>query len=232
MSQTFYNWQSPITGNVIVEAWGAGGGGHDGGFTGGGGAGGGAYARSTVPVVNLTIYQIAIGDPGIPNQSGDVTYFSNLSNPAAVGGTAGFFNGGGPGGLAVNCVGDVKFDGGNGAYPNSNSGGGGGGSGDDVIAGNPAVGSLGGIALPRGGGGGDGHDISAGDVGKTPGGGGGGGGIVGNGWPGGLGANGALLIWPDNGVWPPPVNTIPYASFGSPPIPPVNQKARKSAFMM
>lgn len=227
MSQTPFSFMAPSTGNYIVEGWGSGAGGRSNGGNGNGG-GGAAYARKAgVPLIGGNNYVGATGDPGISNNNGDVSQFTAVM--LADEGWNADFRGFGFGGLASNCIGDVAFDGGNGAPASGGGvGGGGGGSADDASVGNNAIGTIGGLATPRGGKGGSGPVAGAGNPGDAPGGGGSGG----TGGGGGSGGNGAVVIWHDLGVWP-PVGQTPVATFGGPvPSFPANPKAVKSAMMM
>lgn len=230
MGYVDYTWVATITGNVIVEVWGGGGGG---GVQARGGGGGSAYARTAgLAVIIGNGYLARVADPGPPNKDGDISLYSNLSNPRAVGGGGAIFgpNGHGPGGLASACIGDVKYSGGDGSNQLlDTTGGGGGGSAGSNGDGNASPGyPTGATAVYRGGYGGDGSSSGAGSNGGGPGGGGGGGGPLDQ---GGYGGRGAVVIWKDMGVCPP--TAAPLATFGSPPPnPPSSDKSRKTAFVM
>ncbi len=60
------NWTAPITGYVLVEAWGSGGGGGSSNRSNrtGGGGGGGAYASKWCAVIKDTAYAIIVGAVG------------------------------------------------------------------------------------------------------------------------------------------------------------------------
>ena len=116
------SWTCPIGVNsVIIECWGAGGGGSSSPAAGnlkGGGGGGGAYARSIITVVPGQTYNLYVGR-GILESDGENSTFNNNTVVAAGGkkGTIGA-NGNngiaGLGGAVTNCIGDIKYKGGDG----------------------------------------------------------------------------------------------------------------------
>lgn len=243
MAFTDYFWTSPYTGNVIVECWGAGGGGRIGQNIpiSGGGGGGAAYARKAgIALISGNVYLVRIADPTPPNAPGDTTMFVNYALVSAVGGGGAPFGGHGLGGAAGSSVGDVVFSGGDGGGDPAGvaePGFGGGSSASDYGNGVAGTHPQPGIALARQGYGGIGGNVDAGGTGGLgPGGGGGGGGaaVMVVQTAGGGGGGGALGIWEDHGIWPPPYNVIPIATFGDnfPPTPPDPAKARKRANYM
>ncbi len=161
---------------IMVEAWGGGGGGVVSGSNGQttGGGGGGAYAKvyflHVTPGETLTI-SIGAGGLGTSTnvgQGGD-TYLRRGGTDLikAVGGGVGPQNGsdGGPGGLATNCVGDIRYSGGaggSGGGSGSTSGGGGGGAGagrsNNGAAGGQGANNAGGTGGAGANGGGSGGD--------------------------------------------------------------------------
>jgi hypothetical protein len=158
------------SGNISVEAWGAGGGGGYRSTFGGGGGGGGAYAATmNVPVIAGTYYSVVLGHGGMKDPSSNtVTHSSsfNGSTVVAVGGTSVSANSGGAGGVAANCIGDIKMAGGAGGGSNatSDSSGGGGGAGGPDGAG--TAGGTAGVSI--GGAGGNGSNGSGGAGGAAP----------------------------------------------------------------
>lgn len=212
--QTFTStttWTSPITGDVIVETWGSGAGGHHGQtLKGGAGGGGGAYAKvNAMPVTKDTVYDVTVGAQVGSSTDGNFSQFVGDGGVTckAVGGKTGASTAGGAGGAAADCIGDVRYSGGDGGartdsnYTGAGGGGEGAGTTEDGHDGQPNSGQNGGA----GGTGGDGGDGGAGDpyyagdpvAGSVPGGGGGGGcGSVDT--PGAAGARGQVkLSWPD-----------------------------------
>lgn len=150
------SWECPArVFSVQVECWGAG------GFTQGpidspnGGAGGGAYAKKTVPVTPGVSYSYVVGD-GFTVLD---THWVNASTVMAKGGegcdTSIY---GAPGGDASQCVGDVRYSGGNGGdvtqqgeFGLDTPGGGGGGAGSNGNGGN-ATDNIGGTGTAEYGG--------------------------------------------------------------------------------
>lgn len=202
---------------IKVECWGGGGGGGSNNKTttadGGAGGGGGAYARNNnvvvTPGASYTIIAGNGGGVGTSNNSngnnGELSSFNNgtvLAQP----GLGGNRNGVGPtalgtrgaGGNASNSVGEVTYQGGNGAADpgTSGTGGGGGGAGLNTGAGNPGSGITGGSGSGTSGNGGNGGAAGAnGNAGLYAGGGGGGSGNgTGSTKRGGIGLNGAVTI--------------------------------------
>lgn len=160
---------------------------------GGNGSGGGAWVKTyTIAVVPTTEYTVTVGDPdvGVDSSFDDATAF------LAKGGSAS------AGGLASECIGDVKYSGGNpgnvvgtGEPPILDTGGSGGGSsagpngaGNNGSNSNGTSGGAGGAAVEGGGAGGAGGNVTQNGANATsPGGGGGGSGAGGNGGAGGMG---------------------------------------------
>jgi len=159
---------------ILVEVWGAGGGGGSsigGGYPAGGGSG--AYGMGIFDVASGAAYTVTVGSGGGANQDGGSSSFGNLIS--AGGGR------GAPGGEA-----SVGGAGGTSSAPFNISGQAGGGFVKTNIT---APGGSGGSA-PRGG---PGAPISHGNAipGIAPGGGGGSSGYV----TGGRGADGGVLVW-------------------------------------
>ncbi len=245
MSFGDFTWTPAATQNVIAECWGAGGKGRLGSNAPdmGPGGGGGAYSRKAgIAVVSGVGESIRVGGPGGVPSNHESFFRNNLTVQAREGGNAAFHTAG-AGGLASASVGTVKFDGGNGgigSFGVLSAGGGGGSSASRSQAGATGGVPAGGTLLTNGSGaGGDGGTggtntpTGDGHVGLGPGGGGGGGGsaTVTQNNPGD-GAEGAVVIWQDLGVWP-PFGQTPLATFGTPPSNPVRPpKDRKSGFVM
>lgn len=195
---------------VTVQAWGAGGkGGGD--FdppVACGGGGGGAYVSSTLTVTPGAAYtvQVGRGDEYIMGLSD--SWFGSTSMLLAKGGTIGSNHSAGDGGSAYECIGDVKYGGGNGAsgdteYDDEDNlillySGGGGSSAGTTAAGTGTSNYLGGIAPEGGGNGGNGVQWNGtsnpGSVGSFPG--GGGGGAISNSgdYEGGDGSGGQVIV--------------------------------------
>jgi hypothetical protein len=169
-----------FTGNVQVEAWGAGGAGISTNTNGGGG--GGAYAK-------LNTYAVTSGSPYtvvVATNSTEDSYFVSTGTVKAVSGATTATGSGGAGGAAGSCVGDVTYSGGDGAAYSAPNGGGGGGSATSSGNGGNASGATGGTGYFNGGdGGGDG--FGGGGAGGSQDGGAGGGGS-------GLGGIGRVII--------------------------------------
>jgi hypothetical protein len=224
-SQTHFFITGDNVTQILVECWGAGGGGSYGKSNGRAvaGGGGGAYARSTITVSPCTAYTVVVGGGGEGwQQIGDGTedqlqrpgrpsYFATTGGIVlvqAAGGNSARTNRhdkNGLGGATADCIGDVTYKGGDGAWGTLtvNSGGGGGGAGSDGT-GNDATGVTGGLARTFGGGnGGNGRTSNGGN--GFPGvqwGGGGSGAWKSSGPPnriGGFGAHGAVRITILNG---------------------------------
>jgi len=206
---TSQSWTFPSGVNsVIIQAWGAGGGGSNGvgaapdGCSGAGG-GGGEFRQSVIisSGSNLTINIGNGGSPGLSGQSTTIT--GGNSSVIAIGGGGGSCGGaGGSGGSGG--TGQIGFNGGAGylgvIFTNaSGSGGGGGSSAGTNSNGTDATGAAGAIA-PTGGGNGGARGLVGGSSqsGFTPGGGGGGGSA--RNYPssgsaaGASGANGQVII--------------------------------------
>ncbi|MGA2501665.1 MAG: hypothetical protein ABSH20_28325, partial [Tepidisphaeraceae bacterium] len=181
-----YYW-TPATGvtSVQVEAWGPGGNGANAAyFTAGGGGGGGAYAmKISATVTPGQPYTIVVGAAGSTTKTtfaGNIVVADYGVNGAQA---TGYYVGlGGPGGQALNSVGDSD--------PNSvRSGGNGGNAPGAPFGGSGGAGANGG---PGGYGGGFSPDGN-GTPGAAPGG-GGGGAASGAAYAGGAGANGQLVL--------------------------------------
>ncbi|NUY81810.1 choice-of-anchor D domain-containing protein [Flavobacterium sp. MAH-1] len=189
--------------SITVEAWGGGGCGSTiSDNLAGGGGGGGAYARKVVAVTPLATYTVTVGQGSISgSESGGDSWFIDTATIVAKGGASASDNSAtaAVGGQASLSIGDVTFDGGNGADGTGSIAGGGGSSAGSTATGNAATGATGGLAPSEGGIGGDGRiDTSGPGInGGFPGGGGGGayrvdGGIA----VGGTGGNGLVrLTW-------------------------------------
>lgn len=184
-------WPCPANvASLDVECFGSGGRGAGGG-DGGRGSGGGAYSKSVISVTPGNNYDLNIGfGGGVEGSAGDDGEETNFHNGlvVAAGGKKGSTTG--LGGSADDCVGDIKFSGGNGANAVGLIGGGGGSSAGSSGNGENASGQSGGFNL-TGGSGGDGGDDTDGNNGNSPGGGAGGGG---DGFIGGLGGNGKVVL--------------------------------------
>lgn len=162
--------------SIQVEAWGggAGGCGSYGGsyFVGGSGGGGAAYARLNafdIPASGDYTVHVGTGGPGGSYSHGGDSYFIDTATLLAKGGdgvNSYYGEPGGPGGKATECVGDVKYSGGDGGattgghYTYGGSGGGAAGSTEDGGNGNPTDG-LAGIGGADGGGDGSGKGVAA-----------------------------------------------------------------------
>ncbi|MFV8378401.1 choice-of-anchor D domain-containing protein [Flavobacterium sp. LB3R33] len=166
--------------SLTVEAWG--GGGKGGKKTTGnsayGGGGGGAYAKKLITVTPGTTYTVSVGIGSITptTTAASDSWFDNNTLILAKGGNSVLDNTttGASGALFSNCIGDVRFSGGNGANGATN-GGGGGSSAGTALNGTATTNSNGAIAPSGGGNGSSGSSGSATISGFSPGGGGGGG---------------------------------------------------------
>ena len=187
ISQTAQNYNTSGTFTVPagvtslqVEAWGGGGKGGkkisgNGAY---GGGGGGAYAKKLITVTPGTTYTVSVGIGSI-NQTTTAasdSWFDNTTLILAKGGHSVLDNttSGASGGLFSDCIGDVRFSGGNGANGATN-GGGGGSSAGTAATGTAATNQNGAIAPIGGGNGSSGSSGSPTINGSSPGGGGGGG---------------------------------------------------------
>jgi len=215
-------WTCPANVTAVqVEAWGAGGAGGSGykpasGNAWGGGGAGGAYAKRTnVTVLPGTNYTINVGAGGVSSVTNGATvpggdsWFGNssLTNCLAKGGAGGQsvvssgsgIAGAGGTNLSVS-LGDIVYQGGNGAAGQSSTsaGGGGGSSAGTASAGTNATSYVGASAPSGGGAGGDGKSAGNGNglVGSQPGGGGGGarGSSTGSQTLGGTGGAGQIIL--------------------------------------
>ena len=183
---------------IQVQAWGAGGGGALTNTSAGGGGGG--FAQSIINVTPGQSLQLVVGQGGAPGAAGtastvDATIVIARGGASGVGANTGGLGGGRVTGLPN--VGDITFDGGNGAgTPGSNNGGGGGSAAGINSDGNNAAGRIGGAATNGGGAGGNGGlaNNGSGALGQVPGGGGGGEAGPGGGGNSGSGANGRIII--------------------------------------
>ena len=196
-----------------VSCWGSGAGGVDASSAGGGGGGGGAFASSTVQLVKGTEYDIFIGTGGLENAHGATSTFATTT-VKAVGGRAGSAMANGLGGLASECIGTAKNNGGDGGDGETadDEGGGGGGAGGYSAAGGVGqnyTGTVGGTGGAGSGGAGGAGGTGAAGADGNPGGasalGGGGGGGGDNGFgggkggaPGGGGGGGDIAASPDS----------------------------------
>lgn len=146
----------------------------------GGGGGAGAFVSSSLSVIPGNVYSYVVGQGASAQVSGSETYFSASNICMAKGGASvkNNFLTGAPGGNSNDCIGDIRFSGGNGADGVAGSFGGGGGEGaSNIGVGNNAVNATGGTGNANGGDGGNGRSTTQGNgiVGSAPGGGGGGG---------------------------------------------------------
>lgn len=234
---------------VLVECWGGGGNGMSSAFPSqtSPGGGGGAYSRKAgIPVTPGNSYAVQWAKGGLCFFKDTTTvvadFGSNASfqNHTSVTGQ----------GLASNCIGDTKYDGGGGfafepSYPTRIAGGGGGGGAGRAGAGTAAGGQTGAPASTdfgtgKGGDGSNGSDSPAagGNATQTGCGGGAAGSSGGSVGAGGAGFDGAIRIWDDTSGhgWAGVIaGTSPgVGSFGSPPPdPPPPPVTRKSiSFMM
>ncbi len=177
-----FNWTVPagVT-EVIVEVWGAGGGGRA-REDRNGGSGGGAYSRSLLPVSPNAQIPLRVGrgggTTGLDMEAGGNSWFQSTSIVMAEGGLGDQPNGGSRGGRESEGAGTIRFSGGAGGARDSNSGGGGGGSafwnanGGAGGAANDPFGGAGGAGTGAGGAGGNQNAPGrAGESGQSPGGG-------------------------------------------------------------
>lgn len=178
-------------------------------FVGGGGAGGSAEASALVILTAGVTYQLTVGHGGVPSGAapGD-TSFRRDSIPIiyvlAAHGQSATGSGGAVGGLAADCVGDVLWNGGDGADGEPVAEGGGAGSsgawnltGTPSGDGNPGVLGTGGTApYSTGGDGGDGGAAFGNGADGTAFGGGGGGAGAGGSTPGSGYGGQCKIIWP------------------------------------
>jgi len=208
-----YTWTAPITGNVTVQCWGAGGAGGSSADSGNGyaGGGGGAFASSVIAVVSGNNYTVVVGAGGTSTGShgsngaaGAATTFNSTSVVAA-GGQGGmgssYGSTGGAGGTTANSTGTTKYAGGQGGNVSTTfTSGEGGGSSAGTGANGTSAGSnnaVGATAPSGGGSGGNGGASNMnGNVGLSPGGGGGGAGAYSSATTGygGSGADGQCII--------------------------------------
>lgn len=171
---------------VEVQCWGGGGGPTQTGTNYACGAGGGgAYAKSLLTVVpgDVLDYQVGLGGgtrvlPTTHVTDGGDSWFINNTTILAKGGksvTLAEIATGGGGGLAADCIGDIKSSGGAGGnaystvyadYPNAGGGGGGGAGGPDGDGSNGGVGLLDGTFGSIGIGNGGSHGVLGGNGGK------------------------------------------------------------------
>ena len=200
---------------VTVEAWGGGGRGasSSGAGDGYGGGGGGAYAKSDISVTPGILYTVVVatgGEYALSTTNGGSSYFINSTTILAVGGANGVddIRTGALGGTAADCIGDLRYSGGNGGTGLQGTGGGskgysgaGGGGAGSSSNGNNANGPFAGVGGTgnTSGEGGGGINISNGSIsGKIIGGGGGGAysSSGNNGYVGAPGARGEVRITP------------------------------------
>lgn len=190
--------------SLTVEAWG--GGGKGGAIVTAtnavGGGGGGAYAKKIIAVVPGEQYTYVVGTGSTSNAAGGDSSFSSLAPTTLVsakGGSSVPDNTAtaATGGLASGCIGDISFNGGNGATGSNGTYSGGGGSSAGTSAnGTTATNQTGAIAPTGGGNGGSGRtNNNNGISGTIPGGGGGGAFRTASGSnSGGSGGNGQIKI--------------------------------------
>ena len=187
---------------IVVQAWGGGGGARFSGVDPRAGGGGGAYAGSTVSVTAGQNFTIIVGSGGAPGNAGQnggnsIVSIGSVTNVLAAGG-GGATSGGaaGTGGAAASSIGSVRHSGGNGGNPGGNAGGGGGGSalttGNGSNGGNGVSNTGGAGGSGTGNGGAGGNDKGSGQNGFAP---GGGGGAMGkDGAASGSGASGRVIV--------------------------------------
>jgi len=223
--QSSTSWVCPNNVTAVqVECWGGGGAGGSGykpssgsGNALGGGGAGGAYAkRNFVAVVPGNSYTINVGAGGVSSimhlaaVSGEDSWFGSSSSTSclAKGGAGGqsvissgsAIVGSGGVGYSSGSMGDIVYQGGNGAGASNSAltGGGGGSSAGTSSAGSHAVSYLGASAVSGGGVGGNGKDLNPGNgfSGGRPGGGGGGarGTGIGTQSTGGIGGSGQVIL--------------------------------------
>jgi hypothetical protein len=145
-----HTWICPSGVNtVIIECWGAGGGGSGSPATRnlkGGGGGGGAYSRSTISVVPGQTYNLYVGR-GLLESDGENSSFNNNTVLAAGGkrglnGTNGNNGIAGLGGSISNCIGDIKYKGGDGQQIFGGGGAGSNGAGGNASGTTPGLGTA------------------------------------------------------------------------------------------
>jgi len=211
--------------SITVEAWGGGGGGgaRIGNNAGSAGGGGGAYVRRTISVQPGTYISYFVGAGGsgkrglnVSQKHGGSSWFKSTSEIFAEGGRSVVDDSSNNnnsdefvrGGLAVNSIGSVKYNGGSGGFANGGAaigGGGGGGAGhpagegtQGATGGKNRVGGGGGTSsadnLSGGKGGNGGSSGSSGLSGTGAGSGGGGGQKYGSAVDGGNGSAGMIRI--------------------------------------
>lgn len=193
--------------SLIVECYGAGGGGGGDAVNdalGSSGGGGGAYAKSTIAVTAGASYSYSIGTAGTAGTGaggagGNTTF--NTTTVVAAGGTGGGVNGaaGGAGGTTASSTGDLEYAGGSGETSADVNGRGGGGCGGTASGGNTGGNQAGATAVTGGfaggaGGTGDGANGAAPTAGQYGGGGGGSGDRNGGSSVGGAGLAGYIKI--------------------------------------
>lgn len=201
------SWMAPagVT-SVVIECWGAGGGGSSGSWGGtfaniGSGAGGGEYSSATVAVTPGNSYAYTVGGGGsgggtgghLAGAAGGTTSFTGATTTVTAHGGSGGQNNYNPGSGGSGSGNTTHHNGGQGGsgYPYT---GGGGSSGASAATGNTG-GKPGGAVAPSGGGSGgsgSGPGNGAGTAGSAPG--GGGGGSYNTGYAGGAGAAGQIRI--------------------------------------
>lgn len=182
---------------ITVETWGAGGRGSTRiTETGrGSGGGGGAYSQSVIAVTPGEAIAVFVGSGSASILTGEPSWIARTESPVdaivlAVGGESGLDDSGGDdpgnGGLGVDGIGDITFDGGSGANRGNSRNGGGGSSAGNAANGNSPTppndaNRVNGAPAPAGGGAGGnggpeiGNNTSLGLPGMQPCGGGGGG---------------------------------------------------------
>ncbi len=171
---------------IMVEVWGGGGGGGAGynpSGTQGGGGGGGGYGKQVFTVSAGANYTVSVGNGGA----------GSTGSGALAGGTSSFgalisASGGSPGTDAGATKGAGGTGGTSAALVNLP-----GEAGNQFSSSGPIQSQAGGGASPYGGSGGVGGMVAV--PGGAPGGGGGGGGAFPEGWPGGDGAKGRVIVY-------------------------------------
>jgi hypothetical protein len=185
--------------SLMVEAWGGGGRGSTRTSSGGGGGGGGgAYSASVLSVNSNSSISYSVGTGSSSTSAGGDSWFVSSTTLLAKGGNSVANNNtnGVTGGQSTSGIGQVTFNGGNGANATSTRGGGGGSSAGSSQNGNNASGRTGGTAPTDGGAGGTAPDNGNldGQAGSFPGGGGSGSARTSGTRTGGSGANGQIRI--------------------------------------
>ena len=157
-------WKCPhgiVDNKLLVECWGHGGRGGSGKYADMGGGGGGAFASAIVDVLPKKLYNYTL--------SSSDTFWENGLEVKAAGGKPGIVKSPGDGGRVVDCNGNIKYPGGDGAR------GGGGGAGSSGPGKNAVITTGGAATEEYGGRGGNQSYFATGEDGSNYGGGGAGG---------------------------------------------------------